>query len=208
MLIPEIRIILSGKILKMEESISPLREIYEESDSEYYINNIENDLNFDYEKILPLLLKQEEILKNGNEKNNIIKKPQKFIITRLETNKKKILDNISIQTENSSNKENSFSKLKFNNKQIKLFKCICGKVFHTKENQILHFKNIHLHQKPYKCSYCDSKFSHRNGKTYHERIFHTFILPYKCKVDNCKLAFASKSALTYHIKNKHYMSKL
>ena len=73
MLIPEIRIILSGKILKMEESISPLREIYEESDSEYYINNIENDLNFDYEKILPLLLKQEEILKNSIEKNNIIK---------------------------------------------------------------------------------------------------------------------------------------
>ena len=204
MLIPEIRIILSGKILKMEESISPLREIYEESDSEYYINNIENDLNFDYEKILPLLLKQEEILKNSIEKNNIIKKPQKFIITRLEKNQIKSLDNISIQTENS----NSFSKLKFNNKQIKLFKCICGKVFHTKENQILHFKNIHLHQKPYKCSYCDSKFSHRNGKTYHERIFHTFILPYKCKVDNCKLAFASKSALTYHIKNKHYMSKL
>ena len=208
MLIPEIRIILSGKILKMEESISPLREIYEESDSEYYINNIENDLNFDYEKILPLLFKQEEILKNSIEKNNIIKKPQKFIITRLEKNQIKSLDNISIQTENSSNKENSFSKLKFNNKQIKLFKCICGKVFHTKENQILHFKNIHLHQKPYKCSYCDSKFSHRNGKTYHERIFHTFILPYKCKVDNCKLAFASKSALTYHIKNKHYMSKL
>ena len=47
----------------MEESISPLREIFEETDLEHYINNIENDLNFDYEKILPLLLKQEEILK-------------------------------------------------------------------------------------------------------------------------------------------------
>ena len=192
----------------MEESISPLREIFEETDLEHYINNIENDLNFDYEKILPLLLKQEEILKNGNEKNNIIKKPQKFIITRLEKNQIKSLDNISIQTEISSIKENTFPKIKFNSKQIKLFKCICGKVFHTKENQILHFKNIHLHQKPYKCSYCDCKFSHRNGKTYHERIFHTFILPYKCEIDNCKLAFASKSALTYHIKSKHNMSNL
>ena len=187
----------------MEESISPLREIYEESDSEYYINNIENDLNFDYEKILPLLLKQEEILKNVNKKNNLLKKHQKFIITRLEKNQIKTLDNISIQTEISSNKENTFPKLKFNSRRIKLFKCICGKVFHTKENQILHFKNIHLHQKPYKCSYCDSKFSHRNGKTYHERIFHTFILPYKCEIDNCKSAFASKSALNYHINSKH-----
>ncbi len=190
----------------MEESFLFLRTLFNESDSVNYINNFENDLNLFSENIFSLISNVEN-LKNLMNENN--KKPfQKFIIIKPKNNSFKTSDNISTQTEDSIIKENKIRKIKkkYTKKEIKLFKCICGKVFHSKENQILHFKNIHLKQKPYKCSYCNSKFSHRNGKTYHERIFHTFILPYKCDYDNCKLSFASKSALTYHKNNKHYKS--
>ena len=83
----------------------------------------------------------------------------------------------------------------------KAYKCECGKIFSTEENQRLHFINIHLHEKPYNCSFCGEGFSHRNGKIYHERVYHTFIFPYPCKL--CKSVFASKSAMVYHLKSKH-----
>jgi hypothetical protein len=83
----------------------------------------------------------------------------------------------------------------------KAFKCECGKIFSTEENQRLHYINIHLHEKPYSCSFCGEGFSHRNGKIYHERVYHTFIFPYPCK--KCSSAFASKSAMIYHMKSKH-----
>ena len=83
----------------------------------------------------------------------------------------------------------------------KAFKCECGKIFSTEENQRLHYINIHLHEKPYNCSFCGEGFSHRNGKIYHERVYHTFIFPYPCK--ECSSAFASKSAMIYHMKSKH-----
>jgi len=83
----------------------------------------------------------------------------------------------------------------------KAFKCECGKIFSTEENQRLHYINIHLHEKPYNCSYCGEGFSHRNGKIYHERVYHTFVFPYPCK--ECSAAFASKSAMIYHMKSKH-----
>ena len=83
----------------------------------------------------------------------------------------------------------------------KAYKCECGKIFSTEENQRLHYINIHLHEKPYNCSFCGEGFSHRNGKIYHERVYHTFIFPYPCKI--CNSAFASKSAMIYHMKSKH-----
>ena len=83
----------------------------------------------------------------------------------------------------------------------KAFKCECGKIFSTEENQRLHYINIHLHEKPYNCSYCGEGFSHRNGKIYHERVYHTFTFPYPC--NECNSAFASKSAMIYHKKSKH-----
>ena len=58
---------------------------------------------------------------------------------------------------------------------VNVFKCTyidCNKEYKTKENLILHIKNKHLKIKPFKCSICNSLFSQRNGKIYHERKFH------------------------------------
>jgi len=56
------------------------------------------------------------------------------------------------------------------------------------------------------------------GKTYHERKFHTKYLPHKCSFESnhkkiiliflilfldCTHSFASKSALSYHLKSQH-----
>ena len=101
-----------------------------------------------------------------------------------------------------SNKIQNINKVTFINP--KAYKCECGKIFSTEENQRLHYINIHLHEKPYSCSFCGEGFSHRNGKIYHERVFHTFILPYLCK--ECESAFASKSAMIYHMKSKHKLN--
>lgn len=52
---------------------------------------------------------------------------------------------------------------------IKNFKCTlgnCGKAYKSMENLTLHIKNKHFNQKPYKCSYCNNKYSHRNGKLF------------------------------------------
>ena len=147
-------------------------------------NVYNNNLNIDNKKI-NLLLTNKCINLNLNHMNNenIVNKNESNIIFMI-------------------NKIPHKNKLK-GNKPKKIFKCICGKQYNSKENQILHFRNIHLNKKSYECSYCKNKFSHRNGKTYHERIFHTFIFPYKCNINKCTKVFASKSSLNYHIKNKH-----
>jgi hypothetical protein len=47
-----------------------------------------------------------------------------------------------------------------------IHKCVflnCAKSYKSKENLNLHVKNKHLGVKPYKCSFCDSQFTHRNG---------------------------------------------
>jgi uncharacterized Zn-finger protein len=49
----------------------------------------------------------------------------------------------------------------------KSFKCEfknCEKVYKSRENLVLHIKNIHMKLKPYRCRFCDGSFSHRNGK--------------------------------------------
>lgn len=55
----------------------------------------------------------------------------------------------------------------------KVYKCInCSKAYKSKENLKLHKLNIHLNHKPFKCSQCTRRFSHRNGKLYHQKTFH------------------------------------
>lgn len=52
------------------------------------------------------------------------------------------------------------------NNEQKKFTCKienCKKSYKSKENLILHYKNIHLKEKPYSCQYCPATFSHRNG---------------------------------------------
>lgn len=91
----------------------------------------------------------------------------------------------------------------------------CKKSYKSKENLNLHHKNVHEKIKPYTCTYCELKFSHRNGidliklgKTYHERKFHMNYLPHVCKVLGCSKSFASKSALAYHTNNQHTSSEI
>ena len=48
---------------------------------------------------------------------------------------------------------------------LKNYKCLqCEKAYKTYENLNLHILNKHKKQKPYKCSFCSNKYSHRNGK--------------------------------------------
>lgn len=81
----------------------------------------------------------------------------------------------------------------------------CEKVYRSKENLNLHIKNIHEKIKPYKCKFCESTFSHRNGilqnifkffylfsigKTYHERKFHINFLPYNCTIPSKNVIYS------------------
>lgn len=56
----------------------------------------------------------------------------------------------------------------------------CIKTYKSKENLNLHIKNIHMKIKPYKCQFCEAVFSHRNGRSYHERKLHTGHMPFTC----------------------------
>ena len=134
------------------------------------INNLSHDI---YEKI-PL----EEIIETNS---------SLYII-----NKENSLSNIDYSIINSLQKNLYEEEKKENNKKkynLKLFICFCGKIYRSKENLILHYKNIHLGKKPYKCEFCDCCFSHRNGKSYHVRKFHTKVFPYKCPFNESKLKF-------------------
>ncbi len=62
---------------------------------------------------------------------------------------------------------------------FKLFKCEyvgCDKAYKSKENLNLHIKNIHLKVKPYQCSFCSSRFSHRNGIYINIIIFKKYLM--------------------------------
>ena len=145
--------------------------------------------------------------------NNISNNPENKNNNK-DLEKKKLSENEYLCKKREKNNKNQSSDIKKNIKynnlheinkvtiiNPKAYKCECGKIFSTEENQRLHYINIHLHEKPYNCSFCGEGFSHRNGKIYHERVYHTFIFPYPCKL--CNSAFASKSAMIYHIKSKH-----
>jgi hypothetical protein len=196
------------------------------NDSFYYNNNIKESKEENMkEKIMKKekvnFLIQREPKINNNTYNNIISNN----IDNLDTN----MNNINSKKKSPADNNEYIGKkrnkdIKQKTKQIsiniklkevqtknkvtvinsKAYKCECGKIFSTEENQRLHFINIHLHEKPYSCSFCGEGFSHRNGRIYHERVFHTFIFPYVCK--ECNSAFASKSALIYHMKSKHKIS--
>ena len=174
------------------------------------INISKSDINEDKkkEKISFFISKKDKdtnifinIENNSNVKPVKEKKKRKFFKNEF-IGKKRENENKSQSQISRNSKLNNLHKInKVTAIRPKAFKCECGKIFSTEENQRLHYINIHLNEKPYRCSFCGEGFSHRNGKIYHERVYHTFIFPYPCK--ECNNAFASKSAMIYHMKSKH-----
>ena len=184
--------------IKPIEHIGEMNEINELKDLK---NNLDLAKNFKAEevkkpKINFLVTKNDEHNNNNSEiKNNDDK-------SKYKKNDQQKNDFVGKKRETLNKKINNLHEInKVTIISPKAYKCECGKIFSTEENQKLHYINIHLHEKPYNCSYCGEGFSHRNGKIYHERVYHTFIFPYPCNM--CSFAFASKSAMIYHIKSKH-----
>ncbi len=189
---------------------------YNEATSSIINGNKQNDffdnipfINFDNNSNIPNLNINNII--NYEKKNEI---SYNNSINNININKVNINNNlynyINNNQENISSKNfpisegNQFIIIKHNSKKI--FCCKypnCNCIYRSKENLVLHFRNKHLMEKPYHCKYCGACFSHRNGKTYHERKKHTKIFPHKCLFQNCQMKFASKSALNYHLKHRH-----
>ena len=189
---------------------------YNEATSSIINGNKQNDffdnipfINFDNNSNIPNLNINNII--NYEKKNEI---SYNNSINNININKVNINNNLYNYINN--NQENISSKnfpiiegkqyiiIKHNSKKI--FCCKypnCNCIYRSKENLVLHFRNKHLMEKPYHCKYCGACFSHRNGKTYHERKKHTKIFPHKCLFQNCQMKFASKSALNYHLKHRH-----
>lgn len=187
----------------------PIEEIKEKFNLPKNCENVNNNKK---EKINFLISKKDtnnliDIENNNNNDNNNEKKKNKINKNEYIGKKREFEKNIKdIKDIAKNSKLNNLHKInKVTILSPKSFKCECGKVFSTEENQRLHYINIHLHEKPYNCSFCGEGFSHRNGKIYHERVYHTFIFPYPCK--ECNNAFASKSAMIYHMKSKHKINK-
>ena len=116
---------------------------------------------------------------------------------------------LNINSNNINNNNNinilTTKKKKKINKNLRFFIFLfCLKIYKSKENVLIHYKNIHSCKKAYKCEYCNNSYCYRNGKIYHIRKNHTKIFPYKCPLYNeCKKEFVSKGALNYHIKNEN-----
>jgi len=178
----------------------------------FYLQNNSFEIN-EYNEFLNREKKQFELCDEiiNFELENEYKKTNEKTIN--ENNIKQIDDSTSIEYINEKKNDNNElikkrKKKKKNKKKEKIiYNCVCGKQYNSKENYNLHYQNIHLKIKPYKCNYCEISFSHRNGKNYHERKYHTFIFPYVCKVKSFNKKFASNSALNYHMKTNHSKKK-
>ena len=179
-------------------------------DKENKENALKNDLTEEKKKVKVNFFvskKEDKVLINIDNNSKSFDEPKNGEILKNEyIGKKREKEN---QISKNCTKNNKINNLHEINKVTiispKAYKCECGKIFSTEENQRLHYINIHLHEKPYNCSFCGEGFSHRNGKIYHERVYHTFIFPYPCK--ECTSAFASKSAMIYHMRTKHKVNK-
>ena len=124
-----------------------------------------------------------------------------------------VLQNLDYETSTASSKPSKADKVEkkaYRKSNKKKFKCNydgCQSEYKSIENLHLHILNFHKGIKPYKCSFCEARFSHRNGKIYHERKTHTFEFPYICNIKGCELKFPSKSSMTAHIKSAHLHMK-
>eukprot|EP01083_Nonionella_stella_P039588 107654_1 len=76
---------------------------------------------------------------------------------------------------------------------------VCGKVFATKYNVVLH-KTVHTDERPFSCEYCDKTFKIQNYLTTHIKKAHKKN-PWKC--DQCDETFRVFYALKKHVKDAH-----
>lgn len=109
---------------------------------------------------------------SNNSNNNIISSNEKEKNTktiRFFIEKNKNDDNIFLEKKNLLIKEILIENKDNKDKSEKRFICMhndntCGKEYRSKENLILHIKNKHQGEKPYFCSFCGKRYSHRSGK--------------------------------------------
>ena len=82
------------------------------------------------------------------------------------------------------------------------FNCeICNKTFGRKGNLNVHFKTVHLKQKPYKCDHCDKSFGEKSHLNVHVKLIHLKLKPYNC--DQCDKSFGQKRDLNNHVNAVH-----
>lgn len=173
--------------LEREIGVNYMNQFIEKSESDY--SDINPDSN-DYDSSSNLTIYSDNPIKSANNHeysninnvNDSCNNSNFGDATNYSENKSSILSNSICNLEKICN--NSFSYLKrptkfklnleaFNltstsnhNKSAKMFLCTfegCEKKYKSKENLTLHYKNIHLKEKPYSCKFCSSVFSHRNG---------------------------------------------
>lgn len=79
------------------------------------------------------------------------------------------------------------------------FKCpLCDKSFTCKSSLKVHVNNHN--GKKFECSFCDKKFNVESDRLRHEST-HTGKKPWRCM--KCEKLYSCRSALRYHIRNRH-----
>lgn len=74
---------------------------------------------------------------------------------------------------------------------------VCGRMFSRDCELIRHMDEIHMGERPFKCSSCDKEFARRNHLAVHLRI-HTGERPHTCPF--CRKSFAQRSNLNVHLR--------
>ena len=116
--------------------------------------------------------------------------------------------NSSISTE--SDDDDNVTAETNNKKQWKCTYDNCAKAYCSKENLKLHIQNVHLNEKPYPCYFCNLRFSHRNGRIYHQKKVHLItskdISKIKREIEKTKhvqLTNKNKETISHELKYNH-----
>ena len=77
----------------------------------------------------------------------------------------------------------------------------CGKTFKWIQNLRAH-QHLHSGQKPFKCSYCSTRFATKGNRDEHEGR-HAQRTKYRCHVNNCRKEFYRLQHTLDHIRKMH-----